>query len=156
MEVPTEKWTALYPLRQCHKPLPFSEAFSGDSKGQHPPCFNFSLFFPSFGRQALKTRKLKSSYIYGGVRESLTIPREKQRFKKKKKNLRRPYLYICSWVPARRWSPTVSKQNKNKKTPNSGERESQISRVTTLLDSNAQFSTIATTTTNKITRHTKK
>lgn len=87
---------SIIPLLQCHKPLPFPEAFSGDSKGQHPPCFNFSLFFPSFGRQALKTRKLKSSYIYGGVRESLTIPREKQRFRKKIKNLRRPYLYICS------------------------------------------------------------
>ena len=51
-----------------------------------------------------------------------------------------------------------SQQAKQKqKTPNLGERENQISRVITLVDSNVQFSTTtATTTTNKITRHTKK
>lgn len=81
MEVHREKWAALYQLLQYHEPLPFSEAFSGDLKGQHPPLFNFSLPSPSFGRQALKTRKLKSKYIYGEIRESLTIPREKQRFR---------------------------------------------------------------------------
>lgn len=133
MEVPTEKWTALYPLRQCHKPLPFSEAFSGDSKGQHPPCFNFSLFFPSFGRQALKTRKLKSSYIYGGVRESLTIPREKQRFRKKKKKPKKTLPIYLQLSPSKEMvsnSQQAKQKQKNTKLWGKGKSDFQGYHIT--------------------------